>query len=97
MPLLLLLLLLLLPAMPPPINTPPPISRSGELSDGLGMRRLEKLNGFDETDPPLAELLPPPEQLRMLLPLSSQTVVGLATLLPAKDEPSDDANDPSVV
>lgn len=56
--LLAVLLLWLLPMIPPPSRLPA-VSRSGECSDGLGMRRLEKVNGFEETDPLLPEPQPP--------------------------------------
>lgn len=56
--LLAVLLLWLLPMIPPP-SRPPAVNRSGECSDGLGIRRFEKVNGFEDIDP----LLPPPELL----------------------------------
>lgn len=98
--LLAVLLLWLLPMIPPPSRLPA-LSRSGECSDGLGMRRLEKVNGFEDTDPLLPEPQPPPPELLLAHPpaaLFAPELEELRMLLVsqpvAPEPPSDVPNGP---
>lgn len=98
--LLAVLLLWLLPMMPPPSRLPA-VNRSGECSEGLGMRRLEKVNGFEDTEPLLPEPQPSPPELLLAQPPTVLFAPELEELrmLPASqtaepEPPSDVVNGP---